>query len=354
MEITSKAFNGFLVLCFFGVFYSILAFGTYLDPELGKNLPTEFCWETSDTTLSFSFEQQGKLHGFQQQMDTDLYPASINTSYGQSEGWFFLNLRPHLLSWMLLFLIFNSFSFAMVGYLIMALRHWNRDQQIGFQSILYTLLTSLIAIIVLFLLASGKLVDHHNLLPPAIIWHLFPQAFQSPHSLLFIIQIPGYVLGLVCVASIILLGNAKQPNWHNNAADLRSQLSKVNRISYHLLLILSIALVFAVVNTSFLHKAVTENISGPIQMLFPESMLILYGGVFTFFIVIFYIPVYFKVKHWNQAALEFATKNDMDIDTVKQGSDSLLKLSNPKLLITIASPVISSLFPSLLELIKNV
>ena len=198
----------------------------------------------------------------------------------------------------------------------------------------------------------GLIIPKGQVMPPFRLWHMFPEVFQPSEPLMLLIQFPAYTLGLICVFSMILTGNVSIQNWGKNVEEVQQRLSNINRLSHHLLVILSTVLVITILTTYFMFKATQENVNGPIAILFPERILILYGSIFTFFIFLLYLPTYFKVQQLNEEAFAYARGNKMDEETISSTSEKMLQFTNPRLLLTIASPVITSLFPSLVELLS--
>ncbi|MGB0176938.1 MAG: hypothetical protein ACPF9D_07215, partial [Owenweeksia sp.] len=208
--------------------------------------------------------------------------------------------------------------------------------------------------VVLLTMGIRFLIPEGHLLAPFILWHFFPEVFFPSESLIFIIQIPGYIQGLTCILAMMVIGNITIHEWGDTAEKVRERLVTINQLSYHILAILSVVLVLIVLTTYFMFRATQENISGDIGFLFPERSLIIYGAVFTFFILLFYIPTYYKIRQLNEEALAHARDKKMKDDIIVETSKELMKLTNPRLLLTIASPVITSLFPSFIQLLSHI
>lgn len=349
MKITPATFNGFLLLCFLGMAYSFGVFGYFYQPEYKTNEVRTLEWSTADSTYTLSLRAPGTLKGF------TVAPFKNSTPEAATEGYglFFLNLRPNLLTWILIFTLFNGFCLAASGYLVpLTFRHTLRPPEYR-NRLIRSLLLSVISIVAIFAIAEGIFIPRSHIVSPYQMWVMFPEVFAHTDLLIPIIQIPGYLLGLLCILAMITLGNVAIKQWGTSVEAIQERLRRINRLSHHLLIILSLVLALAVLTTFFLYRATLENVSGPTDLLFPDRILILYGTVFTFFILLFYLPTYFKVRQLNEEALEHARHHQLDTTLLIETTEKQLKLSNPRLLFTIASPVITSLFPSLVEVLSH-
>ena len=352
MRIKPNAFNGFLIACFSGIIYTLLVFANFYQPQPREFHEREFYWSNTDTTYTFKMIPPATLKGcFTHPDSTNALATTIELS--ESEGWFFLNTRPNLLTWVLLFTLFNSFCCGAFYYLVGFIRATYKWEDYR-KNVVAIIGLSLASIVMVVVLSMGIILPERNLIPPFNLWHFFPEVFRSVRFLLPLIQAPGYLLGLLCIVTMILTGNTQIQNWGNSIQKVRTRLTNINRLSYHLLVILSLVLVITVLTSFFMYQASQENLTGPKELLFPDRVLILYGAIFTFFILMIYFPTYFKVKQLNEDALEFARQKNWEEKPLTDLSDNLLKLSIPKLLLTIASPVITSLFPVLIEALKGI
>ncbi len=351
MKLSPTVFNGFLFVVFAGIALSLYIFHRHYQPDFQEGHQREFCWTQDDTVYRFQMRSPAVMEGYFTPLESDERGAQ-EVLLHEKDGWFFLNLRPNLLTWVLLFLIFNGFCFGALLYLPLFTFSTFRKKE--FISRLWiVILLSLLSIVMVALLATGKFVPSHQLIPPLRLWHFFPEVFYPSESLIWQIQVPGYALGFACIFCLILIGNSVIEDWGEGVEKVKQRLIQINRLSYHLLVVLSVVLVFTVVTTYFMYQATQESVIGDLSFLLPERLLVLYGAVFTFFILLFYIPTYFKVQKLNEEALQQAPSEEAKA-AIKEASDKFMKLNNPRVLLTIASPVITSLFPVIGGILKGI
>ncbi|MEQ9263430.1 MAG: hypothetical protein RLP14_09740 [Owenweeksia sp.] len=351
MKLSPKNFNGFLLACLAGIIYSVIIYGLFYKPTYKTGHKREFSWTSPDTTYNFKLRSPAVFQGYFTHPDSSGTSSPSSVKLEEENGWFFLNTRPNLLTWILLFILFNSFCFGAASYLRYIIPDTYKREDYNKQ-LLKVIGLSLLCILMVALLSMGLIIPKGQVMPPFRLWHMFPEVFQPSEPLMLLIQFPAYTLGLICVFSMILTGNVSIQNWGKNVEEVQQRLSNINRLSHHLLVILSTVLVITILTTYFMFKATQENVNGPIAILFPERILILYGSIFTFFIFLLYLPTYFKVQQLNEEAFTYARSNKMDEETISSTSEKMLQFTNPRLLLTIASPVITSLFPSLVELLS--
>lgn len=349
MELKPGHYNTFISVCLFGMLYT---FGVYHlnykgDFERSTEPEITFCWE-GDSLNQFGFKQNSS---FKYLVWDEQKNQHVEVSLDESDGYFFFNNRPNLITWIALFVVFNAFCFGAIAYLIRLL-FANKLEFLTYNLKNYSiLLVALMIIALVFVMAGGHFLPANHLISPPRLWKLSSVMFHNVSSTLLWLQVPGYVLGLICTAGLLLIGNVEVDKWGDNVEIIRQRLDQLTKRTHHILVILSVLLALTVVTTNFLFKAVFEQIDGPVEALFPSRMLLLYGMVFTFFIVLLYLPSYYKLKSWSEDATKAALEKGADEATFKEQSNKLLNLANPKLLITIASPIITSIFPGLMELI---
>ncbi|MGB0176937.1 MAG: hypothetical protein ACPF9D_07210, partial [Owenweeksia sp.] len=119
MKLSPNSFTGFLLASFLGIAYSLLVYYYFYNPDYSGNHYREFFWESKDTTYCFKMREPATMKGYfthpKHSVNTD--PSDIQLK--EEEGWFFLNMRPNLLTWIFLFTMFNGLCFGIFPYLLL-------------------------------------------------------------------------------------------------------------------------------------------------------------------------------------------------------------------------------------------
>ncbi|XOV94428.1 MAG: hypothetical protein ACFHWX_06925 [Bacteroidota bacterium] len=153
---------------------------------------------------------------------------------------------------------------------------------------------------------------------------------------------PIWVLG-------ILTGFMILPNWFclgGNFAIISKVLTTKNitlesLVHYHsrfsfFLIVSSILLVFGVFSSTFLRLSVLDHFSSQYGFLFPSQFVISYSIVFTFFLLVFYLPGELVLRD------KFNTiKHGLSEEELKQLDDVLSRLNIFKLGVSLLAPILS-------------
>lgn len=88
--------------------------------------------------------------------------------------------------------------------------------------------------------------------------------------------------------------------------------------------------------------------------IFPQNFVYLYGLMFTFYLALFYIPIFFRLKFKGRSMMNKIILNEDDDKKYKYLSKIFLMeetaLDNLKATLSILAPVLSSLLPNILKL----
>jgi len=255
-----------------------------------------------------------------------------NTNYVYYPSTYF-NRHPSFLLWSSCVAIGMGFAFGMCPLLF---AYWRSGKGKWL-----ALLSAVLAIVVVF--ASAHLWHLHLILLPATFMELSRTLLYPNTWLLNTFTIGFLVPPLLALAGNFMLTGRLLAYHHYNRGFRLGHLLAIKRQSMWLLVASSVMLVFGIITSSLLRQTVLEAAGAGNSFIFPEQFVTAYSLVFTFFLVIFYLPgnlvlyrLIGKIKRGGTAVNAQAAK----AYSVKESFE---------LAIAIGAPVISGL---LLELLK--
>ena len=115
----------------------------------------------------------------------------------------------------------------------------------------------------------------------------------------------------------------------------------------------TVLIVFSVITTETLKSAIDTEISVN-RVIYPQNFVALYGLLFTFYLALIYIPIFFRLKNKGQSMMGQVILTDEGDEKTKYLSKIFLTqetpLDNLKTALSILAPVLSGLLPNLLKL----
>jgi preprotein translocase subunit SecG len=130
------------------------------------------------------------------------------------------------------------------------------------------------------------------------------------------------------------------------------EYTSINKILTSSLQTLAVIIIFSVLTSSSLRQSIKSHIDSNYLDVFPKEFSYIYGLLFSLFLAIVFIPVYIQSQ---QKAMFLMEKYEKDAST-KDLVDKLKKdssiVDNIKLILTVISPLITSLLPESLHIFK--
>jgi hypothetical protein len=145
--------------------------------------------------------------------------------------------------------------------------------------------------------------------------------------------------------SIVGLDLAEQ----NKIADKFSMLRKQLKL---FLLIDAVLIVFSVLNTDAFRRAIVAEVSVSMDIL-PKNYVYLYGVLFTFFLAIIYMPIYYRLKLKGELMLKEIPKVELEADCKDLAAILNIEqtpIESLKVVLSILAPVLTSLVPGMLNI----
>jgi len=265
----------------------------------------------------------------------------------------YLTYNPIFLVWMALISITVACSLALLPILVKSLLDIYRGFKLKPVHALTTILITLV-------IGWFMFTTNHNthLLTAFVVMKKVGILIKNPGQLNVFIFIPMFA-GLLAIGGQLLINHALT-SLPMNLLGLAEQEQKIVAAKFYLLrsqlkfflMIDAILIVFSVLTTDALRRSILGEISvGHGRDLFPKEFVYLYGLLFTFYLAIFYMPVYYRLKAKGQAMFsEFPSVTEPDN---KEFAAIFLMQESPldsfKVAFSILAPVISSLLPGLLN-----
>lgn len=121
-----------------------------------------------------------------------------------------------------------------------------------------------------------------------------------------------------------------------------------NNLKYFLI-INSILIVFSIITSELIRKSINAEIQVSLDV-FPKTFVYMYGLVFSFFLAIIYLPIYFRLQLKgrlikNSVPQNENTQNEFSIAEVFSVRES--PIETVKIILSILAPVLTSLVPGL-------
>jgi hypothetical protein len=145
--------------------------------------------------------------------------------------------------------------------------------------------------------------------------------------------------------SIVGLDLAEQ----NKIADKFGMLRKQLKL---FLLIDAVLIVFSVLNTDAFRRAIVAEVSVSMDIL-PKNYVYLYGVLFTFFLAIIYMPIYYRLKLKGELMLKEIPKVELEADCKDLAAILNIEqtpIESLKVVLSILAPVLTSLVPGMLNI----
>jgi hypothetical protein len=169
--------------------------------------------------------------------------------------------------------------------------------------VVYTLLIAMIAV-------YGQLVVNHAIsqLPATLTGLTAEQVRQKGYHLKFILLRQKLKLFLVCLATLI---------------------------------------VFAVINTELVRSAILREVKTNIDIM-PHNFVYIYGLVFTFFLAVLYLPIYYRLRQKGVSMLQLEDEQDEIKEPVfKAFIIKETPLDSLKIALSILAPILTTLIPGM-------
>jgi hypothetical protein len=256
-----------------------------------------------------------------------------------------------LLVWIAFFSLMVGCSLAAALVVVIALKQIVLTFKLKPKSIIRVfILTSLIGTAMYF---SGKTSYSMGMIPLITAFNIIS---KNPDVLRYMVGI-AIAVALLTIAGQLLINEAISELDDIAVATSAEQndiagkfLLLKNQIRFFLL-ISAVLIVFSVLTTDAFRRAVSTEISANID-LFPQNYVYLYGAMFTFYLAIIYIPVYYRLKNRGELLLKALPKekpgDDDSIVSIFDLKES--PMDNLKVALSILAPLLSSLVPGLLKL----
>ncbi len=114
------------------------------------------------------------------------------------------------------------------------------------------------------------------------------------------------------------------------------------------LICLATLIVFAIITTELVRKAILSEIKTNIDIV-PHSFVYVYGLVFTFFLAVLYLPIYYRLRQKGVAMLEIAEGEEEEKEKQPVFKTFIIKetpLDSLKITLSILAPILTSLIPN--------
>ena len=289
--------------------------------------------------------------------DLDKKSKAPGTDAGEEKTFEFANIyfayNSVLLVWMAIFSVLVGCSLALLPVIISAIKNIVRAFKLAARrQVMAFLVTALIGVLIYF-------TQHiQYLMKPSQILDKFHILLKHPY-LLNIFIIITIAIAITAIAGQLLINQAISilPDTitglpiteQNKIADkfelLRNQLKSF-------LLIDAVLIVFSVLNTDAFRRAIITEVSVNMDLV-PQNYVYLYGVLFTFFLAIIYMPIYYRLKCKGEMMLKEISQDELEGDCQKIAT--VLKIEQTpieslKVVLSILAPVLTSLVPGLLNI----
>lgn len=267
----------------------------------------------------------------------------------------YMTYNPVFLVWMALISVMIACSLALSPVLIKLIR--DIYQLFGLRRI-YLIKAVLGALLI------GVFINQTNKVPFVLV--LFKILYKAkilishPYWLTSLIMI-CMVAGLIAIAGQLMVNYAvtKLPEniFELDAAQQKKEVARfmLLRSSLKFFLMTDAALiVFSILTTDALKRAVFQEIkilNVPAHELFPQEFVYLYGVVFTLYLALLYLPVYYRLKYKGESMVQ--SLNTASEPDAKLAESFLIRespLESFKVALSILAPVVSSLLPELIKI----
>lgn len=248
------------------------------------------------------------------------------------------NLYPNYMLWIIIISLGISLAFSLIPFLNHLIQLTGNDlTMLRFYS---TIGLAILSSVLIFYMgqrsAVGRIFAITNLIEYTAI------LFKHPHWVL------NGATGLILLPNFFCLGG----NFMivDKLLDDTRKIDFKSLIYYHklfsqFLVISAVLLVFGVLSSSLLRMSVLDVLPSDMSYLFPAQFVISYSLIFTFFLLIFYLPGEFLFRHKLSIIKEGATENELIRIKEIESKTNVFKLG-----ISMLAPILSGI---LLESLKT-
>jgi hypothetical protein len=276
--------------------------------------------------------------------------ADVNWDYKD----LFMTYNPTFLVWMSLIALMTALSFALFPVIIKGIADIYKMTGLVGRHLFYAISITLII---------GGCITLTNQVPYVLmLFDLMEKAkvlLYHPgrlNAFIIICLIPG----LTAITGQLLINYAvsKLPEniFEVEAAEQKRVVANFlllrNRLKFFLTADAAL-IVLSILTTDTLKSAIMTALSlskSAKHVLFPQEFVYLYGLVFTLYLAILYIPVYYRLKYKGETMVE--SLNPDNADQVKLAANFIIQesaLDSFKVALSILAPIVSSLLPGLIK-----
>ncbi|HVW97313.1 MAG TPA: hypothetical protein VHA56_15175 [Mucilaginibacter sp.] len=265
----------------------------------------------------------------------------------------FFEYNSVFLVWMALISIMMGISFALAPVVIKAIRDIVRIFNIS-AGMVWLCFAIVIAMAVLIVYTQ----QNNHMMQAFEIMDKFKILLNHPEKLNIVVLI-NLGVGLIAIAgqliincavsklpdSVIGLSDDQQKKMAGKFMLLRNQLK-------FFLLIDAILIVFSILTTDALRRSILTEITFNIDI-FPSNFVYLYGLLFTFFLGLLYLPVYYRLRYKGTTMLFDVPQKEIDGDKKATFNAFLIQetpVQSLQVALAILAPVLTSLAPNILKL----
>ncbi len=239
------------------------------------------------------------------------------------------NLYPNYLSWIMIVSIGIGIAFACWPLTIGGVQRIS-----GKESLLHWIIYILCALLsTAIIFAIAQLSAKGRLFPITKLIQYTDIMFDSPFVVL------GWVTALIMSPNIFCLTGNFMVLRQAIKEEHVSGILRLHRHFNQFLTVASILLVFGVLAPTYLRLSILDFLPAKMDYLFPKQFVMAYSLVFTFFLVIFFLPVELIFRH------RFAQLKEISNTEERNQIDQLLSGSNVfKMSVSFLAPVLANIF----------
>lgn len=265
----------------------------------------------------------------------------------------YFNYNPVLLVWMSLIAVMIACSLAIlpitVNYIKDVYLHCGLRPKQLYTAIAFTLLTG--ALIIVTNGSNGHMQNAFEIIGRAKI------LVKQPNMVYIFVGIClGSALVAVCGQFAINEAISKLPDYIAKQSPTEREKTAgkfmLLRNSLKFFLMVDAALiVFSVLTTDTLRRSIIAELTVKGHDIFPQEFVYLYGLLFTIYLALLYLPIYYRLKYKGETMTEGLPSEELVAG--KPGNSFLISesaLDSLKVTLSILAPVVSSLLPNLLNI----
>ena len=257
------------------------------------------------------------------------------------------NNNPVLLVWIMLILIMVTLASGSCVLFLIEIVKLKNQYRIPQRDILVASLVSIL--VIAFTLLS--LASNPGVYFTPQIEHDFGTLFNKP-MILNAIPVGTLVFMIPAISTMLLIGLLAQKPFNAMGSSLaqvaRSYLS-LKKLLLYALQVLAVVIGFSVITTDTLGKAIKKQMHiDPAHFdLFPKEYSYVYGLMFSLFLALLYIPVSLQLSGRLEMLVELNEENGAPLkaELIKAMTKENSVLDNVKVVLTVFSPLLSSLLP---------